>query len=144
MTTPTPDTIPAIASYRGRSVHDFQSESRIREIVCPEIDRVLDRLSEPGDLLTFASDASKSPEARLAAADKLLKPAEIAAAGRQKSPVDTEKIKATVAGLASLEWSDPASYNSLLTNCSPGGHAPAPRPQEYRDALISAQEAAGE
>lgn len=140
----TPDTIPQQAEYRGRPIHSFQSEERIRATVCPEIDRVLDRLSDPGDLLTFASDASKSPEARLASADKLLKPAEIAVAGRQKSPIDAAKVKATVAGLNSLRWADGASYNSLLIPYAPDAPAPAPRPDEYRIALEAAQEAAGE
>lgn len=140
----TPNAMPSLGVYRGREIHDFQSRERIETVVCRELDEVLDIISTADALLDFAGDASKSPEARLAAADKLLKPAEIAAAGRQKSPVDAARVRAIVAGLASLEWSDPASYNSLLTNCSPGGHAPAPRPEEYRDALIAAQEAAGE
>ena len=45
-------------------IHDFQSRRRIEEIVCRDIDHVLDELDDPRALAAFASDPSKSPEAR--------------------------------------------------------------------------------
>ena len=138
----TPDTIPQQAEYRGRAVHAFQSEARIRATVCPEIDRVLDRLSEPGDLLAFASDSSRSPEARLCARDKILTMTTAAAEGRRRAPIDAGRLAAVTAGLDCIEWVDPHYYDSILSSRMIDDAAPAPRPVEYRDALIAAQKAA--
>ena len=142
MTTPTPDTMPTIATYRGRAIHAFQNEARIREIVCAEIDEVLDRLSDPGDLLTFASDASRSPEARLCAHDKIMTMTTAAAEGRRRAPIDAGRLAAVTAGLDCIEWVDPHYYDSILSSRMIDDAAPAPRPVEYRDALIAAQKAA--
>jgi hypothetical protein len=54
-------------------IHDFQSRRRIEEIVCRDIDHVLDELDDPRALAAFASDPSKSPEARLLAGRRVLK-----------------------------------------------------------------------
>ena len=120
--------IPTIEEYRGVGIHGDQPRDRIEAIVKPEIDRVL-AMKDLGALFDFAGDVSKSPEARLLAAAKCKATFQIAVVERKKRPAVTlELIDATVAGLDSMEWRDPAAFCSLL--CRPpqlGNPGPAPR-----------------
>jgi hypothetical protein len=129
--------IPTVAVYRGVKVHAFQSEDRIRAVVCPEIDRALE-LGDPAELLAFVANLSHAPEARLAAAGRLLEWAGTAEQGRRRAPVTREQVEALTAGLGVLRWCDPQNYNSMLLVTKAGERPPTPRPPEYRCALLSA------
>jgi hypothetical protein len=105
--------IPAIATHRGIGIHDHQTPGRIK-VVKAAIDRV-SRMSDILELADFAADCSMPPEARLFAANKLEAEYELAAEERRNRPViDLDRVRATVAGLDSVEWRDPDRYGTLL------------------------------
>jgi len=110
--------IPTIATHRGIGIHDHQSPARI-EIVKRAIDRVA-LMSDILELADFAADRRQPPEARLFAASKIEVAYEVATEERRNRPIiDLDRVRATVAGLDSLEWRDPDRYASLLDG--PGG-----------------------
>jgi len=105
--------IPTIAMHRGIGIHDHQSPARI-EIVKRAIDRVA-RMSDILELADFAADRRQPPEARLFAASKIECEYELAAEERRNRPIiDLERVRATVAGLDSLEWRSPVVYGTDL------------------------------
>jgi hypothetical protein len=105
--------IPTIATYLGIGIHNHQTPARIR-IVKAAIDRVA-RMSDILELVDFAADPQQPPEARLFAASKLEVEYELAAEERRNRPVvDLDKVRASVAGLDSVEWRSPVVYGSDL------------------------------
>jgi len=118
--------IPVIAVYRGIGIHDCQSPARIK-VVKAAIDPVA-RMSDIVELVDFAADPKQPPEARMFAANKVEVEYELAAEERRNRPiVDLEKVRATVAGLDSLEWRSPVVYGTDLED---GGE---PREQPLDD-----------
>jgi hypothetical protein len=130
--------MPAVATYRGCELHAFQSEARIRETVCPQIDRVLDAMDEPSELFAFAGDPAHAPEARLAAARRLLEWAIGAETGRRRMTFSREQIDAATAGLGALRWADPEQYCTLLDSDRTKA---APRPEPFKSALAAMADA---
>jgi hypothetical protein len=107
--------IPVIGSHRGIGIHDCQSPARVR-VVKAAIDRVA-RMSDILELTAFAADSQQPPEARLFAAKKVEVEYEVAAEERRNRPmpiVDLEKVRASVAGLDSVEWRSPVVYGTDL------------------------------
>jgi hypothetical protein len=105
--------IPVIATHRGIGIHDHQSPARIR-VVKAAIDRVA-RMSDILELADFAADPQQPPEARMFAANKVAVEYEVAAEERRNRPiVDLDLVRATVAGLDSLEWRSPVVYGTDL------------------------------
>lgn len=107
------DTIPTIGEHRGVPLHDCQSPERL-DVVRQDIDAVHE-MSDVMELFDAAGDAGRAPEARLLAAAKLEAALNLAAERREvRPPVDIGKVRASVAGLDSQNWRDPARYCSLL------------------------------
>jgi hypothetical protein len=107
------DRIPIIATHRGVGIHEHQPPARIK-VVKAAIDRVAN-LGDITAMVAFAADPREPPEARLFAANKIEVEYELAAERRENRPnVDLERVRASVAGLDSLNWRDPDTYNSLL------------------------------
>ena len=105
--------IPTIASHRGIGIHDRQGAARIK-VAKAAIDRVA-RMSDVLELADFAADSQQPPEARMFAANKIEVEYEVAAEERRNRPIiDLEKVRATVAGLDSLEWRSPVVYGTDL------------------------------
>jgi len=118
--------IPTIASHRGIGIHDRQGAARIK-VAKAAIDRVA-RMSDVLELADFAADSQQPPEARMFAANKIEVEYEVAAEERRNRPIiDLEKVRATVAGLDSLEWRSPVVYGTDLED---GGE---PREQPLDD-----------
>ena len=108
-----PDRIPTIASHRGIGIHDNQPPARVR-VVKAAIDRVA-RMSDILELADFAADRQQPPEARMFAANKVEVEYELAAEERRNRPIiDLDRVRATVAGLGSRRWRDPARYCCLF------------------------------
>jgi hypothetical protein len=105
--------IPIIGTHRGIGLHNFQGAARIR-IVKAAIDRVA-RMSDILQLAEFAADPQQPPEARLFAANKVEVEYQLSAEERRNRPiVDLDRIRATVAGLDSIEWRSPVVYGTDL------------------------------
>ena len=105
--------IPTIASHRGIGIHDHQSPARIK-VVKRAIDRVA-LMSDILELADFAADRRQPPEARLFAASKIEVEYEVATEERRNRPIiDLDRVRATVAGLDSLEWRSPVLYGTDL------------------------------
>ena len=118
--------IPTIASHRGIGIHDRQGAARIK-VAKAAIDRVA-RMSDVLELADFAADSQQPPEARMFAANKVEVEYEVAAEERRNRPiVDLDLVRATVAGLDSLEWRSPVVYGTDLED---GGE---PREQPLDD-----------
>jgi hypothetical protein len=78
------------------------------------IDRVAG-ISDILELTAFAADPQQPPEARMFAANKVEVEYEVAAEERRNRPiVDLDLVRATVAGLDSLEWRSPVVYGTDL------------------------------
>src|SRR5262249_20426975 len=102
-----------IGSHKGIGLHDCQSAARIK-VVKAAIDRVA-RISDVLELADFAADPRQPPEARLFAASKVECEYELAAEERRNRPIiDLERVRATVAGLDSIEWRSPVVYGTDL------------------------------
>jgi hypothetical protein len=105
--------IPTIAIHRSIGIHDHQSPARIK-VVKAAVDRVA-RMSDIVELALFAADPQQPPEARMFAANKVEVEYEVAAEERRNRPiVDLDLVRATVAGLDSLEWRSPVVYGTDL------------------------------
>jgi hypothetical protein len=105
--------IPIVAVHRGIGVHADQPPARIR-IVKNAIDRVA-RMSDIMELVAFCADPQEPPEARLFAANKVEVEYALAAEERRNRPViDLDRVRASVAGLDSLEWRSPVVYGTDL------------------------------
>jgi hypothetical protein len=105
--------IPTVATHRGVGIHDHQTPARIR-VVKAAIDRVA-WMSDILELADFAADPQQPPEARLFAASKVEVEYELAAEERRNRPlVDLDRVRATVAGLDSVEWRSPVVYGTDL------------------------------
>jgi hypothetical protein len=105
--------IPTIAVHRDIGIHNHQTPARIR-IVKAAIDRVA-RMSDIMELVAFAADTQEPPEARLFAASKLEVKYELAAEERRNRPtIDLDRVRASVAGLDSVEWRSPVVYGTDL------------------------------
>jgi hypothetical protein len=124
--------IPIIGEHCGVGIHNHQGPRRIK-VVKAAIDRVA-RMSDVLELVDFAADVRQPPEARLFAANKVEVEYEMAADARRNRPtVDLDKIRASVAGLDSVEWRSPVVYGTDLEN---GGI-------EREQALDEAEEGSG-
>jgi hypothetical protein len=78
------------------------------------IDRVA-RMSDILELVDFAADVLQPPEARMFAASKVEVEYELAAEERRNRPVvDLDRVRASVAGLDSVEWRSPVVYGTDL------------------------------
>jgi hypothetical protein len=105
--------IPTIATHRGVGIHDHQTPARIR-IVKAAIDCVA-RMSDIVELADFAADPQQPPEARLFAANKVEVEYQLSAEERRNRPViDLDRVRASVAGLDSVEWRSPVVYSTDL------------------------------
>jgi hypothetical protein len=105
--------IRTIAVHRGIGIHDHQSPARIR-IVKAAIDRVA-RMSDILKLTDFAADPQQPPEARLFAANKVEVEYQLSAEERRNRPtIDLDRVRASVAGLDSVEWRSPVVYGTDL------------------------------
>jgi hypothetical protein len=105
--------IPTIGTHRGIGLHNCQSAARLK-VVRTAIDRVA-RMSDIVELVDFAADPKQPPEARMFAANKVEVEYEVAAEERRNRPVvDLDLVRATVAGLDSLEWRSPVVYGTDL------------------------------
>src|SRR5262245_47975916 len=105
--------ISTIAEHRGVGIHDHQTPARI-EIVKVAIDHVA-WLSDVQALAAFAADPHHPPEARLFAASKIEVEYQLSAEERRnRPPIDLEKVRASVAGLDSVEWRSPVVYGTDL------------------------------
>jgi hypothetical protein len=106
--------IPTIAAtHRGVGIHDHQTPARIR-IVKAAIDRVA-RMSDIMELVNFAADPQQPPEARMFAANKVEVEYQLSAEERRNRPVvDLDRVRASVAGLDSIEWRSPVVYGTDL------------------------------
>lgn len=133
--------MPTVGFYRGRGLHRFQPESRVRENVIPALERIF-RTDDVGDLLRHLRDYTAPPESRLLAAEKLLAPAEELEAGRRRAVVDVALVKALRAGLDNLLLADPERYGCIFHVSPPDAPQPPLRPAEFRVELIAAQRAA--
>jgi hypothetical protein len=108
-----PDRIPIVATHRGIGIHDCQTPARIK-VVKAAIDRVA-RMSDIMELADLAADPQQPPEARLFAASKVEVEYELAAEERRNRPVvDLDRMRASVAGLDSVEWRSPVVYGTDL------------------------------
>ena len=107
--------IKCIGEHRGVGLHDQQGPERLK-LVKGEIDRVLDRLEDIGELYAWCRDAMHAPESRALAAAKIHASWSVLAATRGKRPanVTLEDVDAAVAGVNSHEWRDPQRYCSML------------------------------
>ena len=102
--------------YRGVGIFGDQPASRIEHVVKPAIDEVFGMASAIG-LVAYAGDARHPPEARLLAAARVEALWELAAENRAIRPlVDLDRLRASVAGLDSVTWTDPVRHGSLLDN----------------------------
>jgi hypothetical protein len=105
--------IPSVGKHHGIALHDHQTPARIR-VVKAAIDRVA-RMSDILELVAFAADVMQPPEARMFAANKVEVEYELAAEERRNRPVvDLDKVRASVAGLDSVEWRSPVVYGTDL------------------------------
>jgi hypothetical protein len=122
------DDIPAVETYRGVGIHDCQPRERIETVVKPALDAIF-ALTDLGELVRYAADITKPPEARLFAAAKVRAGFQVAADTRVVRPVvNLDRVVASVAGLNSRNWRCPSGYGSLLDVGRPGL---APRPPEF-------------
>jgi hypothetical protein len=113
------DAIPIAGHHRKVGLHAGQSEERL-EVVRRDLDRVFDE-NDLGRLTEIAGNPAVAPEARLFAAAKLQAVYELAAQDREKRPlIDLERVAASVAGLNSRVWRNPAKYCSLLDHQDDG------------------------
>jgi hypothetical protein len=118
--------IPIIATHRGIGIHNHQKPPRIK-IVKAAIDRVA-AMSDVLQLTDFAADPQQPPEARLFAASKVEVEYELAAEERRNRPiVDLDLVRASVAGLDSVEWRSPVVYGTDLE------HGGVPREEALSD-----------
>jgi hypothetical protein len=97
----TRDAIPVVEFHRGVGIHDSQPEERIKNIVKPEIDHVLDRLSGITELFEFAGSSVNAPEARMLALAKITAEFELAVEERRARPTEItiERVNALAAML---------------------------------------------
>jgi hypothetical protein len=117
--------IPTIASHRGIGVHNHQTPTRVK-IVKAAIDRVA-RMSDILKLTHFAADPQQPPEARLFAANKVEVEYQLSAEERRNRPtIDLDRVRASVAGLDSVEWRSPVVYGTDLEHGGVEREVPLP------------------
>lgn len=105
--------IATIGMHCGIGIHDCQSPARIA-VVMAAIDRVA-RMSDVLELASFAADVLEPPEARMFAANKVEVEYQVAAEERRNRPIiNLDVVRATVAGLDSVEWRSPVVYGTDL------------------------------
>ena len=126
---------PIIETHRGVGIHDFQTPERIESVVKPAIDAV-HAMTGANALFQYARSPMHPPEARLLAAAKLEAMFELAAEHRETRPdIDVDLVRAVVAGLESLDWTDPQCFASLC-DVPPAGEYQIPsRDEENRQRL---------
>ena len=117
------DKIPTDGVHRGVPLHAGQSAERLR-VVRSDIDDA-HALQEIDDLVAFADDTGRAPEARLLAKAKALATLDDAIdrrAPRSRTTVwSRERIKASAPALDSLRWRSPFHYGSKLDVRPPPG-----------------------
>jgi hypothetical protein len=106
------DQIPSTEQYRGVDLQAWQSASRLAD-VRREIDHVYD-LDSADQLFGYATDTRNPPEARLFAAAKVEAIFAFADNREARPGIDLDKLRSSIAGLASLHWLDPVRHGSLL------------------------------
>jgi hypothetical protein len=105
--------IPTVGSHLGVRLHDRQSDARLK-VVRAAINRVAS-MTDIMELSRFAADVMEPPEARLFAASKVGIQYQLAAEERRLRPIiDLDLVRASVAGLDSVEWRNPTAYGSDL------------------------------
>jgi hypothetical protein len=126
------DEIGTVEVYKGVGVHDCQPRERIETVVRPAIDTVF-AMADLQELVRYAGDITKPPEARLLAAAKCHATFQIAAADRVVRPeIRLDKVTASVVGLNSRRWRTTSGYGSDLdVPHAPGKPGHDPRPPEY-------------
>lgn len=110
------DQIPTDGAYRGVPLHADQSEQRLA-VVRRDIDDV-HALQELDELVSFADDVGRAPEARLYARAKALAILDEAVDRRaprsRKTVLSRERIRASASGCNSLHWQSRINYGSNL------------------------------
>ena len=107
------DAIPVIGLHRGVPLEDHQSPQRLA-LVKAEIDHVLG-MTDARALADWADDPWHAPESRqlaVAMAESLWTLAAETRANRP--PIDLDRLRASTAGLGSVEWRSPVVYGTDL------------------------------
>lgn len=136
-----PGSVPTAELHRGVPVFACQTEARIRDVVRPGIDRVLDQPATPLQLVAIAADPSQCPEARLLASAIWMARDQIRLEAHDARFSGLAGLQASCAGLDTLSWQDPTVHASLLDTW-PADRPPAPRPPELARRLAALQAAA--
>jgi hypothetical protein len=126
-----PDSVPVAGSHRGVPIWKFQDQRRIKAVVQPAIDRVLDGPPDPLRLMATAGDVLQPPECRLLAAARYLAVVEERVARHQAALGGVPELMASVAGLGDAKWIDPWRYGSLLDVWQPRSPGPAKRAPKF-------------
>lgn len=112
----TDDKIPCRGEWRGVPLHDGQSETRLAA-VRRDIDDA-HALGDVGEMVEFADDVGRAPEARIYARLKALAYREAETERRaprsRATELDRERINASARGLDSIRWRSPTHYGSKL------------------------------
>ena len=106
------DLIPSAGQHRGVPLHAGQSVRRLA-VVRADINAALN-LATVDELMAFAGDLMRAPEARLLAGALLEARHTVATSNRDATPVDIDLVRAAIAGLDSLKWRDPTHYGTDL------------------------------
>jgi hypothetical protein len=106
------DQIPTAGYHRGVPLHADQSPRRLATVRA-DINAALN-LATVDELMTFAGDVTRAPEARLLAGALLKARHTAATTNREATPVDIDLVRAVLAGLDSVGWRDPNRYGTDL------------------------------
>jgi hypothetical protein len=107
------DQIPTAGRHhRNVPLHAGQSARRLA-VVRADIDSAFSLLTVD-ELLAFARDVMRAPEARLLAGALLEARHAAATSNRDATPVDIDLVRASIAGLDSINWRDPDNYGTDL------------------------------
>lgn len=106
------DQIPTSGHHRGVRLHAGQSPRRLT-VVRADIDAALN-LPTVDELMAFAGEVLRAPEARLLAGALLEARHAAATSNRDATPVNIDLVRAVTAGLNSVGWRDPFAFGTLL------------------------------
>jgi hypothetical protein len=106
------DSMPAQGTHRSIPIHCYQSADRIRRVVLPQLDRILDGPAAPVLLAEVCVDLQMAPEVRLLSCARLSAMVELRIAMHEAK--GWSNCCAAVAGLSSMLWADVRRYGSLL------------------------------
>lgn len=123
MTNDTDDIIPIDGTHRGVGLHAGQSEARLN-VVRGDIDAAHE-LSDLEELVKFADDVGRAPEARLLARAKALATlddrVERRAPRARSADLSRERINASAVGLDSMRCRSTTHYATIYDIRGPGG-----------------------